>query len=150
MGLDMSLYGDKSSNTNEKVDGFPLSSTTLDLGYWRKHANLHGFLVKTFADGKDECQRIHLSEEDLHNIIVALENDALYDDGEVTGFFFGRSYFPGESDQYGSYDEQKTRDINVFTKALEWVKNAAPAQGKWGEDDYKWPEYRSVYYQASW
>ena len=150
MGLDMSLYGDKSSNNNETVDGFPLSNLTLDLGYWRKHANLHGFIVKVFAEGVDECQRIHLDEKDLENIIDALESDALYEDGEVTGFFFGRSYFPGESDQYGSYDEQKTRDINVFKKALEWVRNATPASGKWGEDNYKWPEWRSVYYQASW
>ena len=55
MGLDMNLFGDKYSfEKNETVDGFPVSSTMLDMGYWRKHANLHGFIVDTFAGGEDE------------------------------------------------------------------------------------------------
>jgi hypothetical protein len=140
MGLDMNLCGDKYSyEKNETVDGFPVSSTVLDMGYWRKHANLHGFIVDTFADGEDECQRIHLSADDLHNLITALENDALYNE-PVTGFFFGRSYFPGEKDEYGSYKEQKNRDIHIFTRALNWLKH----------NDTKDGEYRSIYYQASW
>jgi hypothetical protein len=154
MGLDMYLFGDKSVSSQwEKdpvmEDGFVLGSKILDMGYWRKHANLHGFIVDTFAGGEDECQKIHLSEEDLHNIIVALENDALYD-GAVNGFFFGRSYFPGEKDEYGSYEEQKAKDIDIFTRALEWLRKAAPASGEFGTDSYKSPEWRSVYYQASW
>jgi len=154
MGLDMYLYGEKPvSSTFDKnpvmEDGFVLSSKTLDMGYWRKHANLHGFIVQTFADGEDECQKIHLSKEDLHNLIVALENDAMYN-AEVTGFFFGRSYFPGESDDWGSYEKQKEQDLKIFRSALEWLKKAAPASGTFGEDDYKSPEWRSVYYQASW
>lgn len=146
MGLDMNIYGEKSSFNEQKMDGFPIAGITLDLGYWRKHANLHGFIIQTFADGEDNCQRIDLSKEDLLDIIEALENDALYEDGETTGFFFGRSIFPGED----GYEEQKDRDILTFRRALEWVKNAEPASGKYGEDDYKWPEWRSVCYQASW
>ena len=154
MGLDMYLYGDKSVSSeidanSVKEDGFIVSAKTLDMAYWRKHPNLHGFIVNTFADGEDNCQRIWLSEEDLHNIIVALENDALYDE-PVTGFFFGKSYFPGEKDEYSSYEEQKDRDIAAFTKALEWVRNSARGVGKYGDPDFKWHESRSVYYQASW
>ena len=138
MGLDMNLYGDKSSWCNtETVDDFPVSSIVLDMGYWRKHANLHGFIVDAFAEGKDECQRIPLYEDDLQKIIEALENDAIYSE-PVTGFFFGKSYFPGEKDEYGSYEEQKSRDIDIFTKALNWIKNN-PSK-----------EWRNVYYQASW
>ena len=134
----MNLYGDKSSwNNTETVDDFPVSSIVLDMGYWRKHANLHGYIVDTFADGIDECQRIPLDEDDLKQIIEALEHDDIYDE-PVTGFFFGRSYFPGEKDEYGSYEEQKIRDIDVFTKALHWIRNN-PSD-----------EMRSVYYQASW
>jgi len=155
MGLDMYLYGDKSvSSTFDKdpvmEDGFVLGSKILDIGYWRKHANLHGYIVDTFADGKDECQKIHLYEEELTKIIETLENDELYNDGEVTGFFFGRSYFPGEKDEYGSYEEQKERDLKIFRSALVWLMKAAKASGTFGEDDYKSPEWRSVYYQASW
>ena len=139
MGLDMNLCGEKSTFGNkETVDGFPVASTNLDIGYWRKHANLHGFIVQTFADGEDECQRISLDADDLHSIITALEDDALYDE-TVTGFFFGRSYFPGESDEYGSYEEQKARDIDIFTKARNWLMSNTPTE-----------EWRSVYYQASW
>jgi hypothetical protein len=154
MGLDMYLYGEKSVSSSTDAnpvmeDGFIVSEKILDIGYWRKHANLHGYIVDTFANGNDECQRIDLDEDDLDNIIVALKNDAIYDE-RVTGFFFGKSYFPGEKDECGSYEEQKANDIDVFTKALEWVRNAEPAVGKWGDKDFKWAEHRSVYYRASW
>ena len=151
MGLDMNLYGEKSVSSrwdNDPVmeDGFVVGNKTLDIAYWRKHANLHGFIVQTFADGKDECQRINLDQDDIEKIIEALENDALYENGEVTGFFFGRSEFPGDE----HYNDQKMSDLAIFRSALEWVKNAAPASGTFGEDDYKSSEWRSVYYQASW
>ena len=142
MGLDMMLYGDKSSyvkSPTEEVDGFPVSSVLLDMGYWRKHANLHGFIVDCFANGEDECQKIHLEVEDLDHLIKCLEEDSLYNE-TTTGFFFGRSYFPGEKDEYGSYEEQKARDIDLFTKARNWLMSNYPKQD----------EYRSVYYQASW
>jgi len=140
MGLDMNLCGEKSTwaNVTETVDGFPVASTILDMGYWRKHANLHGFIVDTFAEGVDECQKIHLDADDLHNIITALENDAFFEE-RTEGFFFGRSYFPGESDEFGSYEEQKSRDIDLFTKARNWLMGNTPTS-----------EWRSVYYQASW
>jgi hypothetical protein len=55
MGLDMYLKGEKlvmNTSLDLREDGFRLSSKTLDLGYWRKHPNLHGYIVQTFADGK--------------------------------------------------------------------------------------------------
>lgn len=142
MGLDMYLYGEKSvSSQFEKdrvmEDGFTLGSKTLDIAYWRKHANLHGYIVDTFADGKDDCQRIYLFKDNLSDLIEALESDALYKNGEVTGFFFGRSYFPGEKDDFGSYEEQKANDLKIFRSALDWVSTDAN-------------DYRSVYYQSSW
>lgn len=151
MGLDMNLYGDKSvSSTFEKdpvmEDGFVLGSKILDIGYWRKHANLHGYIVKAFADGEDECQRIHLGIDELNQIIDAIQNDEIYEDGEVTGFFFGRSYFPGDE----GYEEQKHKDLEIFSRAVEWLKDARKASGEFGTDSYKSPEWRSVYYQASW
>jgi len=150
MGLDMNLYGEKGvSSTFDKnpvmEDGFILSNKTLEMAYWRKHANLHGFIVKTFAEDNDDCQRIYLDREDLHNIIVALENDAIYDE-PVNGFFFGRSSFPG--DEY--YEQQKAKDLDVFRRALKWVESARPASGDYNSENYQWPEFRSVYYQASW
>ena len=136
MGLDMSLYGDKSSwKSTETVDGFPVSSTVLDMGYWRKHANLHGYIVEIFANGEDECQKINLEPENLDQIIDALENDAIYNE-VTTGFFFGRSIFPGEE----GYDEQKARDLDIFTKAKNWLTANDTSDSEW----------RSVYYRSSW
>lgn len=145
MGLDMYLYGEKHvsyafDEDPVKEDGFVLESKTLSIGYWRKHANLHGYIVDAFADGKDECQRIELYEDELAKIIEALETDSIYEE-RVEGFFFGKSYFPGEKDEYGSYEEQKEEDLKIFRGALGWVKI---------RDPNKKYDFRTVYYQSSW
>lgn len=54
MGLDMYLEG------KEHIGG-----ETVELGYWRKHPDLHGYIVGTFADGKDICQEIPLAVQDM-------------------------------------------------------------------------------------
>lgn len=136
MGLDMYLYGEKMSmkfgEDKPQEDGFPLVSKTLELGYWRKHPNLHGYIVETFADGVDECQRIELSEDDMKKIIEAIENDKL---PYTEGFFFGKSYKSGEP----GYEREKQESIDTFKKAIEWVT-------KPGLED----EWRFVKYRASW
>jgi hypothetical protein len=93
MGLDLYLTGEKffmgSSGQNPRENGFRLRSKTLELGYWRKHPNLHGYIVETFAGGKDECQDIYLGgSERIRTIIAAIKARALPD---TTGFFFGVS-----------------------------------------------------------
>ena len=106
------------------VDGFEQSRIELELGYWRKHPNLHGFIVNTFANGVDECQEIELDEENIQTIIDAINTKDL---PKTTGFFFG------ESD--GSEDKES---IEILTKALEWLKTKEPNVS------------RSVVYRASW
>lgn len=108
MGLDMYLM-DEATNT--------------EIGYWRKHPNLHGYIVNTFANGVDECQKIPLSEDDIKNIIQAVKTKSL---PHTTGFFFGSS--DGSEDKY---------TIDTFNKALD-VMNSTPKSK------------RSIYYQASW
>lgn len=136
MGLDMSLYGEKydfsMNGEREMVDGYPLHKTTIELAYWRKHPNLHGYIVEEFADGEDECQKIELSDNDIRQIIEAIKNDNL---PFTEGFFFGRSSQKGEPE----YEEEKKHDIEVFNKALDWVNTKGNTPG-----------YRSIYYQASW
>jgi len=131
MGLDMYLTGEKYLVTdfedpagNLTEDGFPLKGKLLRLGYWRKHPNLHGFIVNTFADGEDTCQPIHLTAEAIERIIDAVTRDAL---PHTDGFFFG------ESD--GS---EKSEDLRILSAALEWLRT---------EEANVW---RSVTYQASW
>ena len=130
MGLDMSLEGHKDHATSggkERPtcsDGHPISSTTLDLGYWRKHPNLHGYIVKTYAKGKDECQQILLNADQLEDIACAIELDRL---PHTEGFFFGTSDW---------HEDEKTKNAATFRKASEWLKG----QDVWCD----------VIYQASW
>jgi hypothetical protein len=132
MGLDMYLEGrtylwqnHKEPEKTRTKDGFRLKGETIELGYWRKHPNLHGFIVQTFAGGKDECQDIELSMEQLQQIIEAVRTNAL---PTTRGFFFG------ESD--GSETEET---IQILTKALEWMSAGTPSV-----------ESRDVVYRASW
>jgi len=145
MGLDMYLRGDKfisnwdTSQIDEHgmalevkrpvIDGFEVTSYNLDLGYWRKFAPLHHFIVKVFADGVDECQEIHLSADDLRRIAAALRDDNLPDNDDCGGFFFGNSEFWDEDRAEGE------KHAETFDKAAKWVESNS---------------WNSVTYQASW
>ncbi|HVS70817.1 MAG TPA: phosphoglycerate kinase [Phycisphaerae bacterium] len=95
-----------------------------DLGYWRKHPNLHGFIVENFADGVDNCQPIDLEPGDLVRIVEAIQAEDL---PHTEGFFFGKSD--------GS---EKQNDLETFRAAIAWVNEDAEG------------ELRSVSYRASW
>lgn len=136
MGLDMYLRGERYyryEKNPKDSKGRPIRSEEIDLGYWRKHPNLHGYIVKTFAEGVDECQRIPLDKDNLLNIKQAVIDNNLPD---TTGFFFGSSPKPG--DEY--FDETKTRDLHIIEGAIAFLDEA-------DTDD---AAYRSVYYQSSW
>ncbi len=133
MGLDMYLTGDnyllndwENPDNNRCEDGHRVKRLELELGYWRKHPDLHGFIVENFADGEDDCRPIELGHEQLRRIIDAIQSGKL---PKTQGFFFGES----ENDS-----QQKAFDIEVFEKAIAWL--AGEAKGKW----------KSVIYQASW
>jgi hypothetical protein len=130
MGLDMYLSGmkflpsnHKDGTKNRKEDGFRISEIELEIGYWRKHPNLHGFIVQTFGGGKDDCQKIDLSVEDLQKILDASEADQL---PQTEGFFFG-----------ASRPEDKAETKKIMLDAIRWL----------GEKDGSW---KSVVYRASW
>lgn len=123
MGLDMFLIGERSFSGG--FDDKPkLISERYLLGYWRKHPNLHGYIVQEFSEGDDNCRENVLSDESLRQIIAAVENDQL---PVTTGFFFG------ESD--GS---EKERDLQILRDAVTWLETP---------DEHAW---RYVTYQASW
>lgn len=110
MGLDQYLtaktYIWSEDRATDIKTGLKIKGLILDVHYWRKHPNLHGYIVQTFAD-KDDCQPIHLTEKNIDQIIDAIENDRL---PETTGFFFGESI---------KTQEQKAEDLKVFKKAKE-------------------------------
>jgi hypothetical protein len=143
MGLDMYLEGRKyllgkaPKFERTKEDGFPLKEKILELGYWRKEPNLHGYIVQTFADGKDECQDIELSVEDLAKIREAVRNRELI---PTSGFFFGQSCDPNSEDpqerEWALQFEKET--VEILDKAVEWVSQREEGEMRW------------VVYRASW
>lgn len=131
MGLDMYLKGKKhiyknwqQPDNNIYVDGFRLQEQILEMGYWRKHPNLHGFIVQSFCDGIDECEEIDLEKEHVQVIIDAVINKRL----PVTqGFFFGQSD--------GTEDEET---LVILRRALLWLEIEEMGI------------YKSLIYLASW
>lgn len=146
MGLDMYLRGEQYNSPyheelpQPKLDGkYAISDYKVDLGYWRKHADLHGYIVDKFAEGKDDCQEITLTQKNLEDIIDAIRNDNLKLDH--SGFFFGNST------EFGYYNEpEKNYAISCFEKAIEFLKEGFEMKEKY--DLYVEP--RGVYYRASW
>ena len=146
MGLDMYLIGHHYNTAyrddvpRPKLDDkYDIESMTIDLGYWRKHADLHGYIVDTFAKGIDNCMEIELSEEALDKIILAIQNDKLKKDH--SGFFFGNST------DNGYYNEkEKERAISIFQKAKTFLQEGA----KMLEDSNLYMNPRYVSYRASW
>jgi hypothetical protein len=131
MGLDQYLSGKKYYWTNWEnkeanifEDGFRLKEQTYQIGYWRKHPDLHGFIIENFAEGVDECQEIELWDDAVKEIITAVKENKL---PKTKGFFFG------ESD--GSEAEET---IKIFEKALDWKSKAEKGVS------------RSIVYRGSW
>ena len=137
MGLDMYLEGERFNpqvcwKTGEEIedrptrDGFYISSEILEMGYWRKHPNLHGYIVHTFAKGLvvTSSKPIYLDAKDCRKIAAAI---LAADLPHTTGFFFG------DSDWHKADREDNAK---IFSNAAQWL------------DDADWT--RRVYYKASW
>jgi hypothetical protein len=103
------------------LTGVETDGSEIELGYWRKHPNLHGFIVESFAGGVDECQNIPMSLQDISLALAAATQDIL---PETAGFFFGQS---------GPHHREHT--LETLNAALAWL----------GEN----PK-RKVIYRASW
>lgn len=146
MGLDMYLEGKLYQATNwnepyndEHRDGKRVKEVVVELGYWRKHPDLHGYIINEFAEGDKDQTEVFLDRDALVKIKEAIENDALAHG--TTGFFFGQSYQPGTE----GYGAQVAEDLKIIKGAIAWLdareSETKPAGQKW------WP---SVYYIASW
>lgn len=163
MGLDMNLVGRKflwpdfkDPKNNRKEDGYRVSMVELDLAYWRKHPDLHGFIVQAFAEGRDDCQEIELDTTAIRCIISAVKEERL---PHTEGFLFGAS---------AGTDEEIEEDVSIFERALAWLEGQPPGERpslgeeipvdnlgvmrtiKVPEADALALETRSVVYRASW
>ena len=123
MGLDMYLIGQRCFTRDDGTTR-QLIGERYDLGYWRKHPNLHGYIVREFADGIDDCREIVIGELAIRQILAAIREEQL---PHTTGFYFG------ESD-----GTEKESDLAIFSEALAWLTES--------DDQAR----RFVVYCASW
>lgn len=160
MGLDMYLTGRKylwpnfdHPEQDRQEDGCRVEELRIRLGYWRKHPNLHGYIVREFADGVDECQEIFLTADNLRDIISAVKENRL---PHTTGFFFGSSELDNET---------RKRDLEIFAAALKWLGEDSSVLAEpnrtteiggvtlmeYDVQKREWPrDSRDVIYRASW
>ena len=157
MGLDMNLYAERYrgfqyDEDQEKHDtafmGMKLQECKYEVAYWRKHNQLHGYLVKNFAHKEeDNCEPIWLTKENIEEIIEYL--GSVQDIPATPGFFFG-----DDSNDY--HPDQRKEDVDAFNKALNFLEAQEDDSNKrdvknHNDDSVRINEYQhSVHYQASW
>ena len=121
MGLDMYLYAIRKGDPHEW--GVLEKDQRIELGYWRKHHDLHGLLEEIWEEkGKPlpagrsaddtsfNCVPVKLTPDEIKSIMKAVKNDTL---PETSGFFFG-NYPPDK--------ESIKRDLKIFKEALSLAK----------------------------
>lgn len=126
MGLDQNLFAVDEDACDQ--DGNIMDRESMEeIGYWRKHADLHGFVEslweKAGCPGADErhqdpmfgslfnCIPFELTEEHIQQIIECSERRSFGDADGTTGFFFGQT-FPEDHD----------KTIEIMKHALELKK----------------------------
>lgn len=92
MGLDMYAYKTMAKPEKE-VDFDVINFGESEIHYWRKHANLHGWMQDLYykKGGEHEsfnCVNLLLTETDLDNLEYDIKNGNL---PNTSGFFFGQS-----------------------------------------------------------
>lgn len=111
--------------------------TRYQIGYFRKFNALHSYIVKTFANGVDNCQDIILYKEDVEQIKKVLDDVLnVHQQAEKakeilptqSGYFFGGT----------DYDEFYFNEVKV---AVDLMQNLL--------DNFDFESYQLVY-RASW
>jgi len=104
MGLDMYLFAKRPGDSPDERE---------EIAYWRKHPNLHGFIVSNFPHNDpnapdDNCVPFPLTDENLAAVQDAVRARKL----EFTsGFFFGHSYWQANDDSDGERSRLDLEDI---------------------------------------
>jgi len=112
MGLDQYASARKGEPTIDE-DGCKEWKDNIELGEWRKHPHLQGFMESVYHDngGTEEfnCVDVELSINDIDNLEANIKEASL---PETEGFFFGN-----DSSEY--YREQDLEFCTNARKALE-------------------------------
>ena len=111
-----------------------ITEITEEVMYWRKANHIHNWFVSNVQNGKDECQRSYVSNEQLKALLGVCKKVLKAKDDEVStkllptssGFFFGGT----------EYDEYYYQDIEDTIKVL--------------KEELKSGVNGGYYYRASW
>ena len=109
MGLDQYAFKVKTTTTtNNKGEKVEKTEKT-EIAYWRKHANLNGWMTDLYYEkgGEDDfnCQELELDEDDLYRL------ESVYRDlPTATGFFWGESNAE-DDDATGAFIENALKAI---------------------------------------
>jgi hypothetical protein len=91
MGLDMFARSYKVVDTLGGIRVKP-NSDSVEIHYWRKHHDLHGWMHKLYMEKKGtkefNCEYVNLDIEDLYRLEKDLKMGGL---PHTTGFFFGNN-----------------------------------------------------------
>jgi len=60
-------------NVREDIKPERIAYITEVVAYWRKFNALHNWIVDNCAEGRDECQEIYISQNDMENLLNALK-----------------------------------------------------------------------------
>ena len=99
MGLDQYAYAVAGRFVND--DGSVDWEDKTEIGYWRKHPNLQGFMENLWRSrggtGDFNCATLELSSDDLESLDDAVRGRSM---PETQGFFFGSN----SDDHYYDHD----------------------------------------------
>ncbi len=117
----------------EPCDGAPSLTVSVNVAYWRKANQVHGWFVANVQDGVDECQEAYVEREKLVELRDLAKRAVDEKNAELLqpqgGFFFGST----EIDDWYWEDLQRTVDI------LDAVLNNPVFEKGW-----------DFYYRSSW
>jgi hypothetical protein len=127
MGLDQYLFGRVSryckKEAEEKQDGFPVRTKELEIGYWRKHYALNDYIDSEF--GCDADGSVYLNAVEIRQILDAVMGDIPHSP------LYTSVSEEGEPDTEEEAAARKRHDIEVFTKALEWLEKDDTTEEAW-------------------
>jgi hypothetical protein len=116
MGLDMYLYA------ADKPTNYLGDTGTEAIAYWRKHPDLHKYIVDTFNGGIDNGNPFVLTLPNLAQLMQAIRENGLAHNAE--GFFWGRSpQKTGPDANTEAYLSQQATDINAVRHAVNMLRD---------------------------
>lgn len=115
MGLDMYLYGVKSSCW---LHDYNIGNVkiTIEVGYWRKANQIHKWFVENIQEGTDNCATYYVDKSQLEELKTICEEVLKHPEKAEellptqVGFFFGAT----------DYDEWYFNDIQDTIEICEW------------------------------